>query len=102
MPAPNVDRNDAIAELRRAREYAREKVWGDGRIRDVERANVRVKYLKVIIQAANAERRLMRDAQLDELDEQVEQLRELATGASARPLRPDDVVGAETNGDENR
>lgn len=67
-------RDDVLSDLRRVREEAAYKVYGEGRIRDTERASIRCQYLRVIVQAANAERRLLKDRDLDELRERVEAL----------------------------
>jgi len=68
------DRDDALADLRAVRERARYKTFGSGRIRDEEKAQIRVKYLRLVIQAANAERRLLKDRDLEELDERLADL----------------------------
>jgi len=85
------DRDDALADLRAVRERARYKTFGSGRIRDEGKAQIRVKYLKLIIQAANAERRLLKDKDLDELRDRVERLER---GRSAGGPRDGDVLAA--------
>jgi len=85
------DRDDALADLRAVRERARYKTFGSGRIRDEGKAQIRVKYLKLIIQAANAERRLLNDKDIDELRDRVERLER---GHSAGGPRDGDVLTA--------
>jgi hypothetical protein len=68
------DRDDVLADLRAVRERAQYKTFGKGRIRDKERAEIRVKYLRLIVQAANAERRILNDRDLEELRDRVERL----------------------------
>ena len=68
------ERDAVIEDLRAVRERSRYKSIGDGRIRDPERADIRIKYMRLIVQAANAERRLLRDKQIDELSERLSRL----------------------------
>lgn len=70
------DRERAIAELREVREHARYKVFGKGRIRDAEKEQVRIKWCRLIVQSANAERRLLNDRELEELAAELAELRE--------------------------
>lgn len=67
-------REEAIRELREVREQARYKAIGDGRIRDPEREKVRIKYLRTIVYAANAERQLLKDSDLDRMLNELEDL----------------------------
>lgn len=67
-------REEAIRELREVREQARYKAIGDGRLRDPERERVRCKYLRTIVYAANAERQLLSDRDLDHLMNELEDL----------------------------
>lgn len=67
-------RKEAIRELREVREQARYKAIGDGRIRDVDRESVRVRYLRTIVYAANAERSLLKDRDLDSMLNELEDL----------------------------
>jgi hypothetical protein len=85
------DRDDALADLRAVRERARYKTFGSGRIRDEGKAQIRVKYLRLVIQAANAERRLLKDKDLDELRDRVERLE---SGRSAGGPRDGEVLAA--------
>ncbi|WP_232702816.1 hypothetical protein [Halobacterium wangiae] len=70
------ERDDVLADLREVREQARYKTFGDGRIRDVEREDIRIKYHRLTVQAANAERRLLKDRDMDDLRERIEALEE--------------------------
>lgn len=67
-------RDAALQDLREIRQFARHKTTGDGRIRDHDRAEIRIKYMRLIVQAANAECRLLRDKDLDELAERLDEL----------------------------
>lgn len=67
-------REEAIRELREVREQARYKAIGDGRIRDPERKRVRIKYLRSIVYATNAERQLLKDRDLDDMLNELEDL----------------------------
>jgi hypothetical protein len=73
-------REEAIRELREVREQARYKSIGDGRIRDPEREKVRIKYLRTIVYAANAERQLLKDRDLDAMLNELEDLLNEDTG----------------------
>lgn len=68
------DREKALADLREAREYARYKSLGDGRLRSPEKEKLRIKYLRTLVYAANAERGLLADKDLDEMKEELESL----------------------------
>lgn len=70
------DKEKVLADLREAREYARYKSLGDGRLRDPEKGKLRVKYLKTIIYSANAERGLIADLEIDEMKEELTKLLE--------------------------
>ena len=89
-------RDDVLADLLAVRERAQYKVLGDGRIRDKERAEIRIKYLRLVIQAANVERRLLKDKDLDELRERVERLEQ---GHAAGGPRDGDILA---DGDGSR
>lgn len=67
-------REEAIRELREIREQARYKAIGEGRIRDPERERVRIKYLRTVVYAANAERQLLSDRDLDSMMNELEDL----------------------------
>lgn len=67
-------REEAIRELREVREQARYKAIGEGRIRDPERERVRIKYLRTVVYAANAERQLLSDRDLDSMMNELEDL----------------------------
>lgn len=70
------ERDDALAVLSEITEQARYKSLGEGRIRSPEKERIRQKYLRLIIQAQGERRKLLRDKDIDELAEQVEQLKE--------------------------
>ena len=70
------DREKVLADLREAREYARYKSLGDGRLRDPEREKLRIRYLRTLVYAANAERGLLKDRDLDEMQEELTALLE--------------------------
>jgi len=69
-------RDDALAILDDVVEEARYKSLGDGRIRTPERERIRCRFLRVIISAQAERRKLLADKDLDELAEEVEQLKE--------------------------
>jgi len=78
---PPTDRDDALGDLRDVRDHARYKVFGKGRIRDAEKEDIRIKYLRLIVQSANAERRLLADKELEDMADELDELRaELRTG----------------------
>lgn len=76
-------REAALQDLREARSWAQYKVTGEGRIRDTERCETRIKLLRLVIQSCNAERRLLQDAQLDELAERLNELENAAANTDA-------------------
>lgn len=74
-PATPTDRDDALGDLRDVRDHARYKVFGKGRIRDAEKEDIRIKYLRLIVQSANAERRLLADKELEEMADELDALK---------------------------
>jgi len=81
-PATPTDRDDALGDLREVRDHARYKVFGKGRIRDAEKEDIRIKYLRLIVQSANAERRLLADKELEDMADELDELRaEVQAGA---------------------
>lgn len=74
------DREVVLAALREAREYSRHKSLGDGKLRDESKENLRIRYLRVLVSAANAERSLLKDRDLDEMKEDLEALLEKGGG----------------------
>lgn len=68
------DREAVLAKLDEVMDYAEYKSLGDGRITDSENERIRVKFLNTIISAANAKRALLRDKDLDELDDRISEL----------------------------
>ena len=70
------ERDNALAELSEVIDEARYKSLGDGRIRNPQSEKIRLKYLRIIIQA-NAERRKYLAAQdLEALKERLERIEE--------------------------
>jgi hypothetical protein len=81
-PTTPTDRDDALGDLREVRDHARYKVFGKGRIRDAEKEDIRIKYLRLIVQSANAERRLLADKELEDMADELDELRaEVQAGA---------------------
>jgi hypothetical protein len=67
-------RDTALAELGDVIDEARYKSLGDGRIRDAEKERVRLKYLRLIIQAQSERRKILADKEIIELKERIEEL----------------------------
>jgi hypothetical protein len=67
-------RDTALAELNDIIDHARYKSFGDGRIRDAEKERIRLKYLRIIIQAQGERRKLLADKEIIELKERIEEL----------------------------
>jgi len=70
------ERDEALASLNEVIQQARYKSLGDGRIRSPEKERIRLKYLRVIISAQDTRRKLLADKDLDELADEVEQLKD--------------------------
>jgi len=70
------EREDALASLSEVIEQARYKSLGDGRIRSPEKERIRLKYLRVIISAQDTRRKILADKDLDELADEIEELKE--------------------------
>jgi len=70
------ERDDALATLSEITEQCRYKTLGKGRIRSPEKSRIRLKYLRVMVSAQEARRKLLADKDLDELAEEVERLKE--------------------------
>ncbi len=70
------ERDDALAELSEVIEHARYKSLGDGRIRNPESERIRLKYLRVIVQANAERRKYLADKELEEMKERLEALEE--------------------------
>lgn len=68
------DRDELIDRLDTVIARLAYKASGKGRIRDEEKERIRNSYLRTLIQAANAERRLLKDRDLDDLAERVNAL----------------------------
>jgi hypothetical protein len=76
VEGPPTERDDALGDLREVRDHARYKVFGKGRIRDAEKEDIRIKYLRLIVQSANAERRLLADKELEDMADELDALRD--------------------------
>ena len=70
------ERDDALAELSEVIDEARYKSLGDGRIRNPQSEKIRLKYLRIIIQANSERRKLLADKELEEMRERLEALEE--------------------------
>jgi hypothetical protein len=70
------ERDDALAELSEVIDHARYKSLGDGRIRNPESERIRLKYLRVIVQANAERRKYLADKELEELKERLAALEE--------------------------
>jgi len=70
------EREDALAVLSDITEEARYKTLGDGRIRSPEKDRIRIKYLRLIVQAQSERRKILADKDLEEIQERVEALEE--------------------------
>ena len=70
------ERDDALAVLSEITEQARYKSLGDGRIRSPEKERIRIKYLRLIVQSQAERRKILADKDIDELAEQIEELKE--------------------------
>ena len=68
------DRDKALAELSDIVDHARYKSLGDGRIRSPEKERIRLKYLRVIVSALDTRRQYLKDRDLEDLAERVEEL----------------------------
>jgi hypothetical protein len=73
-------RDSALAELSEVVDEARYKSLGDGRIRDAEKERVRLKYLRLIIQAQSERRKILADKEIIELKERIEKLESELSG----------------------
>jgi hypothetical protein len=70
------ERDNALAELSEVIDEARYKSLGDGRIRNPESERIRLKYLRIIIQANSERRKLLADKELEEMRERLAALEE--------------------------
>lgn len=70
------ERDEALATLREVVDEARYKSLGDGRIRSPEKERIRLKYLRVIISAQDTRRKILADKELEELADEIKQLKE--------------------------
>ncbi|MBY6294561.1 hypothetical protein GLU60_04185 [Nanohaloarchaea archaeon H01] len=70
------ERDNALAELSEVIDEARYKSLGDGRIRNPQSEKIRLKYLRIIIQANAERRKYLADKDLEELKERLERIEE--------------------------
>ena len=77
-------RERALEKLDDVIEYADYKALGNGQLRDPERERLRIKYLNTIISASNAKRALLKDKDLDELAERINELERQRSGSDYR------------------
>jgi len=70
------ERDNALAELSEVIGEARYKSLGDGRIRNPQSEKIRLKYLRIIIQANAERRKYLADKDLEELKERLERIEE--------------------------
>ena len=78
------DREETIERLDRVIAYAEYKSLGDGRIVDTENERIRIKFLNTIVSAANAKCSMLKDKDLDELAERIEELEQREARAKYR------------------
>ena len=78
------EREETIERLNEVVDHAEYKVFGNGRIRDEEKERIRIKYLNLIVSAANSKRSLLKDRDLDELAERIAELEEQEERAKYR------------------
>ena len=70
------ERDNALAELSEVIDEARYKSLGDGRIRNPQSEKIRLKYLRIIIQANAERRKYLADKDLEDLKERLERIEE--------------------------
>jgi hypothetical protein len=68
------EREDVLAELREAMDEALYKFVGDGRVRDPEKEQVRIKWLRAYTHAVGEYRRLVADLEESEHEERIARL----------------------------
>jgi len=68
------EREDVLAELREAMDEALYKFVGDGRVRDPEKEQVRIKWLRAYTHAVGEYRRLVADLEEAEHEERIARL----------------------------
>ena len=76
------EREDVLNELREAMDEALYKFVGDGRVRDPEKEQVRIKWLRAYTQAVGEYRRLVADLEEAEHEERIERLEGLVDDLS--------------------
>jgi hypothetical protein len=81
------DRDELIERLDDVIASAERKTSGPGRLADESKERLRIKYLRTIIQAASAQRLLLKDRDLDDLAERVEALEEANNGESGFQIK---------------
>jgi hypothetical protein len=68
------ERDNALAELKDVIEHCRYKSLGKGRIRSPESERIRLKHLRLIVQANAERRKYLADKELEELKERLERI----------------------------
>ena len=68
------ERDNALAELKDVIEHCRYKSLGDGRIRNPESEKIRLKQMRLIVQANAERRKILADKELEELSQRLENL----------------------------
>jgi len=76
------EREDVLDELREAMDEALYKFVGDGRVRDPEKEQVRIKWLRAYTHAVGEYRRLVDDLEEVEHEDRIERLEGLADDLS--------------------
>jgi hypothetical protein len=70
------ERDNALAELKDVIEHARYKSLGKGRIRSPESEKIRLKHMRLIVQANAERRKYLADKDLEELKERLQRIEE--------------------------
>ncbi len=70
------ERDNALAELKDVIDHCRYKSLGKGRIRNPESERIRLKHMRLIVQANAERRKYLADKELEELKERLERIEE--------------------------
>jgi len=70
------ERDNALAELKDVIEHCRYKSLGKGRIRSPESEKIRLKHMRLIVQANAERRKYLADKDLEELKERLQRIEE--------------------------
>lgn len=70
------ERNNALAELKNVIEHCRYKSLGKGRIRSPESERIRLKHMRLTVQANAKRRKYLADKELEGLKERLERIEE--------------------------